>query len=205
MNHLRILRLVSTAALLAAASPARLLAAEADSAGTAAPQLVHPTLRTEVRRPSPGVAALLSHGAMILPIVASTQFRDEHGATRAMKQSVAVAAGVVIGPATGYWYGDVAARGNRGMVGRLVCAGVFFGTWAAADDFGGDFNIAALGLFGTMCASAGVAGVWAIWDAAAVAPAVEKHNREVRAVSWEFGTRVTPASHAPAIAVTTRF
>lgn len=45
---------------------------------------------------------------------------------------------------------------------------------------------------------------WALWDAATVAPRVERQNAEVRAVSWQVGAGVTP-SGAPALAVTAGF
>lgn len=187
-------------------APRLATAAESDSGAVASPRLVHPSMGTEVKRPSPGVAALLSHAGLVIPIVASTAIRDEHGATRSLKQSALVATGIVVGPAFGYWYGDVGSRSTRGLVGRTACAGVFFGTWAVADEYSsGDFDVATLGMFGVMCASAAVGGVWAIWDAANVGPRVNARNREVRAVSWGVGGAITSSSHVPALAITARF
>jgi hypothetical protein len=200
----RPLLVVLTVALILGA-PSPLVAAEADSTN-AFPRLVDASRLTPARRPSPGVATLLSHGAMIVPIVASAAVRDEHRETRTLKQSAVVAVGLVVGPTTGYWYGDVAAKGQRGLLGRLALAGVFYGTWAAADAYSsGDFDWGSIGLFGVMVGSAGTAGVWALWDAARVAPIVEAHNLEVRGTSWRVEPAIAPASGAPGVALTARF
>ena len=182
--------------------PAVTGAAEPDS--SSAPQLVHPSMGTTVKRPSPGVAAVLSHGSLVLPIAASALIRDERSSDRRNKQIGLISLGIVVGPAVGYWYGDVARAGNRGALGRLALAAGFGVCYAATQDGSSDFNWGTIGLAGAGVACAGAAGVWALWDAANVAPRVEARNREVRATSWNLGPAVAP-SGAPALALTARF
>lgn len=158
---------------------------------------------TTVQRPRPGVATLLSHGGMVLPIAVSALIRDENSDDRRNKQLALVGLGVTIGPALGYWYGDLPGRGTRGAVGRLACVAVAGGAYLylhrVSEPSLSMYGIALVGL-----GAAGTAGVWALWDAATVAPRVAARNREAGAVSWGVVPAVTP-SGAPGLAVAARF
>lgn len=195
--------------LLAWLSPLRAHAAQADSATAAdstahdAVSLVHPSIGRTGGRASPGVAAILSHAGIVLPIIVSSRIRNENSDDRRDRQAALVGLGIVVGPAIGYWYGGVPARGTRGAAGRMVCALVAGSSYYYLDS-ANEPDLGTVGFVVLGLAATGTAGVWALWDAATVAPRVEARNRQVRAVSWGVVPAVTP-SGSPGVAVAARF
>lgn len=197
---------LAACALLPFVPPAAGQTGATGSDSAAAPTLIHPSAGMEVKRPSPGTAAILSHAGLVFPIVASTLIRSENSEERTDLQIATVGIGVAIGPALGYWYGDLASRGSRGALGRLACVAAVFGTLSTVryleDSVLGadDLSLMLIG-----AGAAGAAGSWALWDAANVAPRVEARNREARAVSWDVVPALSPGSGASAVAIAARF
>lgn len=192
----------STSCFVPAAALALALAS-AEAAAEDPPADPLPPAALEGAGPSPGLATVLSHAGLVVPIVISTRLKHEDRDVRANAQFALVAGGIVAGPALGYLAGGVSRRAARGLVGRSLCATAATAAYLILDDSSGlGYDLYAFAAIGV--AAAGAAGVWALWDAARVAPIVEENNRTRRDLRIGFGFAASPGG-APGIAATLAF
>jgi hypothetical protein len=114
--------------------------------------------------------------------------------------------GVIVGPSTGYFYGDMM---GRGLGGALLRTALIVGpplAWAYSGNSSLSTEDSAFELIGAVSIGLTAAIVSAAWDCATVDRTVERSNRaQLRATSLELVPCVAPTTGAPALALRMHF
>jgi hypothetical protein len=148
---------------------------------------------------SPARAALMSIGAMGIPIVtgAAIVANTSHN----VLGSAIVAGGVLFGPAAGYYDAGLYRRGTRGIALRAAAGTVSLAiALAAAPRHGGDIEDYAAS-FIVVLGGAALVTTLAVADCALVAHEVSVAQR----ISVSVAPGVAPSTGAPGVALTVRF
>jgi len=157
-------------------------------------------------RPLPEVAARLSSSGTVVPF-ACGGVAALTGAAGGSPELIVIgvafaAAGVVLGPAAGYRYGDVPGHGMRGVVVRTVLvAGAPFVAAGVAGTSGLDHEQQLARNFYGALGGMGLAAIAAAWDIGRVAEAVRRRNDAVRPSALSVVPAAAPFSGAPGFAV----
>lgn len=161
-------------------------------------------------RPLPEVAAQLSANGTVVPFAcggAAALTGAAGGSAPLILIGVAfAAAGLVLGPAAGYRYGDVPGHGMRGVVIRTVLvAGTPFVAAGVANTSGLDSEQRRARNFYCALGGMGLAAIVAVWDVGHVEEAVRRHNEVVKPPAVSVVPAMAPFSGAPGLAVRVGF
>lgn len=156
--------------------------------------------------PLPEVAARLSANGTVVPIAcggAAALIGATGGSAELILIGVAfTAAGVVLGPAAGYRYGDVPGHGMRGVVVRTVLvAGAPFVAAGVANTTGLDNEQRLARNFYSALGGMALAAIVAAWDIGHVEEAVRRRNDAVRPPAVSVVPAIAPFTGAPGFAL----